>query len=472
MVPDVAKKGHSFKGAFAYYLHDKKRDGEASRMTADRVQIVGFRNLATDDPETARRVMIATATQAAQLKQAAGKRAGAPGKAGPVYAYSLAWHADEAARINPAEMVRAADATLRELGAAHLQAVIVCHTDTAHPHVHIVVNRVDPATGILHGFQNDFRKLDAWALAYRKARGEEHLYCPARAQKAAERAGQTMQPARQREPANTNTKRPGMAFPMAATGLREKGADLARRSAAMKLRQKTEWRELSATYKATREAAYGSAAARRAASWEQLKADYRPHWRDLYRRQTAERKTFNRLGLVAAGITAWKASAPERGEALDRSWLRAAFTFLVSRNAREAALQRGQTREQRALGTTMKRAGDDAWRRIKADRGDELDAARRAFLARRAEIVARHDQETRANRQDWRDLAAEKDSFARRPTQAEHRGELERRHFQTAGEIRAAFAETLGSRQPRQERTRSRSRSRARTRDDGPKVGE
>ena len=62
----IAAKGHSFKGAFAYYLHDK------GAQTAERVAWAETRNLAHDDPAYAQSVMIATARQAAAMKKAAG----------------------------------------------------------------------------------------------------------------------------------------------------------------------------------------------------------------------------------------------------------------------------------------------------------------------------------------------------------------------------------------------------------------
>jgi len=78
MVPDIAKKGHSFNGAFAYYLHDKRQEGEARRETAERVAWTETRNLAVASPDVARRVMIATASQADALKKAAGVKAAGP----------------------------------------------------------------------------------------------------------------------------------------------------------------------------------------------------------------------------------------------------------------------------------------------------------------------------------------------------------------------------------------------------------
>lgn len=173
MVPDVAKAGHSFNGAFAYYLHDKRQDVAAAHpVTAERVEWTETRNLVTDDPETVRRVMIATAYSVDELKAAAGVKASGRKSTAHVYAYSLAWHPDEAATLDRAEMVRAADQSLKVLGAEGHQALIVCHRDRTHPHVHVIVNRVDPATGKMLPTSNDFRKLSDWANAYERERGQ------------------------------------------------------------------------------------------------------------------------------------------------------------------------------------------------------------------------------------------------------------------------------------------------------------
>ena len=62
MVPDIAGTGHSFKGALAYYLHDKRASDALPQLSSnERVAWTETRNLATDDMHTAQRVMIATA---------------------------------------------------------------------------------------------------------------------------------------------------------------------------------------------------------------------------------------------------------------------------------------------------------------------------------------------------------------------------------------------------------------------------
>ena len=71
--------GHSFKGAMAYYLHDKRKDGqEAHPTTSDRVAFTETRNMMEVGPHTATRIMIGTAAQADELKREAGIKAGTP----------------------------------------------------------------------------------------------------------------------------------------------------------------------------------------------------------------------------------------------------------------------------------------------------------------------------------------------------------------------------------------------------------
>jgi hypothetical protein len=53
MVPAITEGGRSFKGAALYYLHDKRKPGEAERLTSERVAWTHTLNLATDDPDRA-----------------------------------------------------------------------------------------------------------------------------------------------------------------------------------------------------------------------------------------------------------------------------------------------------------------------------------------------------------------------------------------------------------------------------------
>ena len=165
MVPKIAKKGTSFKGAGAYYLHDKKAD------TSERVEFTHTLNLATDNPALAIKMMAYTAMHQQQLK-AANDDVVATGRKlkSPVYCYSLAWAPEETP--TQTEMIDAARQTLDKLGLSEHEVLLVAHNDEPHKHIHVIVNRVHPETGLAAKLKLDRLKLSTWAEKYEKAQGE------------------------------------------------------------------------------------------------------------------------------------------------------------------------------------------------------------------------------------------------------------------------------------------------------------
>lgn len=167
------KAGMSFKGAMAYYMHDRMEPGDIKhRTSSDRIEWTSMRNLATERAEVATAVMVATAKDANRLKQQAGVKASGRKAKTPVKTFALSWHPDEAASLDRAEMERAANGALKTIGMENHQAIIICHNDTRHPHVHVVVNRVNPENGKLAKCgPNENRALDRWAYEYERDRG-------------------------------------------------------------------------------------------------------------------------------------------------------------------------------------------------------------------------------------------------------------------------------------------------------------
>lgn len=163
MVPKIAKRGASFKGAAAYYLHDKEA------TTRHRVAFNHTWNLPTEEPDLAWRYMAYTAKHATVLKDEAGVAATGRKLQKPVYTVSLAWAPDE--KPDTAEMVRAAESALKALGLQKCQTLLIAHNDEPHPHVHLMVNLVDPDTGKVRDPGLDKRKLSRWAEAYEKEQG-------------------------------------------------------------------------------------------------------------------------------------------------------------------------------------------------------------------------------------------------------------------------------------------------------------
>jgi hypothetical protein len=177
MVPKLHAKGTSFKGAAAYLLHDK---GAAS---SGRVAWVETVNLATNNPQAAWRVMAMTAMDAARLKEQAGvKKTGRTSKDAVLH-LTLAWSPDQKPdRKDMAEFARRAIAALK---ADDRQAMIICHTDEKHPHVHILLNRVSPTDGRMLSSSKEKVALSEIALAYEKESGA--ILCKERAVNAEKR---------------------------------------------------------------------------------------------------------------------------------------------------------------------------------------------------------------------------------------------------------------------------------------------
>ena len=180
MICKLHRSGGSFRGAVAYCL-DAARDREprpdAPSGERSRVAWTETVNLATDDARVAARQMAATVTYAAELKELADVGAGGRRLEKPVAHYSLSWAPDERPPTQ-AKMVTAARASLRALGLADHQAVLVAHRDGTTPHVHVVANRVSVEDGRAASLSQSRLKLSRWAEAYERQQGR--IRCPRR----------------------------------------------------------------------------------------------------------------------------------------------------------------------------------------------------------------------------------------------------------------------------------------------------
>jgi len=121
-----SSSGRAFGGLIRYLLHGR------SGMEHSRVAWTMQRNLALDDPERAAVLMRATAAQNHRVEQ-------------PVYHLVVAF--DPSDRPSPDVIRQVVDRLLDELRLKEHQILIVAHRDRAHPHLHMVVNRVHPETG-------------------------------------------------------------------------------------------------------------------------------------------------------------------------------------------------------------------------------------------------------------------------------------------------------------------------------------
>ena len=173
-----AGRGHSFKALAAYLLNPKDD-------AAERVAWFGIENVGTDNPHMAARVMAATAKNADAIKARAGTgRAGRKSEHGAVLHLVMSWAEDETPTAEHQQ--QAARDLLGALGMDKAQAVLAAHDDNGKPHVHLMVNLIDPETGKQFSLSNDQRRMSDWALAYEKAHGG--VRCQQRADNAERRA--------------------------------------------------------------------------------------------------------------------------------------------------------------------------------------------------------------------------------------------------------------------------------------------
>lgn len=141
MIGKVVKPGKGF-GGLTRYLMLGARDETSD---ANRVAWSATRNLAATEPARASALMKATAAKSKKVKA-------------PVYHMVISWRRDE----QPADSVmeQVADTLCADLGLEDYQRLYVAHDDTGHRHVHIVINRVHPETGVAWRMSQDYRRIE------------------------------------------------------------------------------------------------------------------------------------------------------------------------------------------------------------------------------------------------------------------------------------------------------------------------
>ena len=166
MVPNISKRGHSFKGVTAYLMHDPDH-----AATSERVVWTQTCNLHTDDVEQAARYMAWTDMNRPE-------QAGRTATAGNVYHFSLSWAPGE--EPSDDHMRETAQAAMAHLGLHDHQYYMVAHDDKDYRHLHITGNLVHPETGKIASVYQDRKKLDRFAYDYEQTHG---IQCENRARK-------------------------------------------------------------------------------------------------------------------------------------------------------------------------------------------------------------------------------------------------------------------------------------------------
>lgn len=132
--------GKGFRGLLSYL--ETGKDGKQT----DRIDWVESRNLGTERLDVAGRVMAATARDSVRTEK-------------PVFHFSISFDPNDP--VNREVMRNVADGVLRDLQLDRHQVLIVAHKDTAHRHMHVVVNRVHPEEARAWKPSHTKRKIEA-----------------------------------------------------------------------------------------------------------------------------------------------------------------------------------------------------------------------------------------------------------------------------------------------------------------------
>jgi len=405
MVPAITEGGRSFKGAALYYLHDKRKPGEAERLTSDRVAWAHTLNLATDDPERAWRIMADTAMSQAELKAAAGEKATGRKLTKPVHAYSLAWHPEQ--RVDKETMLAAALESIKTQELEGYQAIIVAHEDEPQQHVHVLINRVHPDTGKAATLSNCKLKLSQWAEGYEKQQGK--VYCQKRVENnERRRQGEAVrEPRKPRHQYEVEAGNDSLSFDFIKSNQQQKDAALSELGRTIQQSHAKQWAELKRVYAAGRTKIYERDRAAKSKIVDDVKDRHKARWRMLFQTQKMEMRALTRredsfLSRLFNGLSMLS-------EIRQKHDSRLMIMFaLMTRKGQVEALETRHENERKALMQEIRDVTKTAQKQVVVETGAKLAELRRAFLQQCASLRETQDKQQAEQRDRWKVRNAER----------------------------------------------------------------
>ena len=306
------------------------------------------------------------------------------------------------------------------------------------PHVHVVLNRVNPDHGKMLDLWKYQTNLSKWALGYEQERGK--VLCNERVNNWREREKGQVFSADKWEPwhqfkqandlknANDNPAREMYAEQKA------KDAELAAKGEAMHTRHSQEWKNLSANYHAEKNRIYGrfSKEGKQAPSSpdpvrsakgkpqtpfqkaaSEIRDQFKPLWVELYKSQAKEKASFkakeaNIRGKIENAIEAVR-KARERDPYSSVGFISMAFNYLTSSSAREQALNAAHSTAKQHLRSAEKAEVKSAFEGIRKQRQDALQKHRDRFGMDRETLKEKQDQERSDLRGAWKQRKTERE---------------------------------------------------------------
>jgi hypothetical protein len=380
MVPKVAGTGSSFKGAGLYYLHDKKSE------TRERVAFTHTENLPTLDPDKALKCMAYTALRQQELKARAGGSTKGRKLENPVYCYSLSWAPGE--DPSQEEMITVAKESLAALGLAEHETLLVGHNDEPHPHIHVIVNRVHPETGIAAKLSKDFLTLSKWAEGYERSQGK--IRCEQRVENnALRKQGEFVKDRHSKREAEYLRWRIERVSDVADKRVMEGKVIYDRFDAERdRLRQAKE-RDVDALRKRTAEA-------------------NRTLWRDLFAIQKQERERLaaaqkNSFGRLRFFISTHRPDFRDRGKSARLELLKGAFTAFIGSKRQFERLDEKQKADRIKFGGKLNERAAPMVRRVEERHKPALEELRRRQGEELYELRMRQSRESQKEAREFKE---------------------------------------------------------------------
>lgn len=408
MVPKLHKRGSSFKGAAAYLLHDKGR-----ATTSERVAWTQSHNLALDDPELCWRIMAATAMDQDRLKQQAGIKATGRKSDQPVLHLTLSWHPEEKATLTPDEMRHAAKGAIRALGAEYHQALMIAHKDEEHPHLHILLNRVNPADGRMLPSSKEKLNLSRWAEEYERDRGK--IFCEERvANNEARQRGKYTRGTKDQHRRLFEEIRSGLKVSndnkdfAAELRKRQKEIDheLSEKGRAQAKAHKEQWQALTAELMARKQAERERSDVLKARMMAQIHAAREREKQTLQKRHDLERVRFMRQESSVAGRMHNAADALKdvfsTHTKSEKAIIGRAFDIVATKRGRAEALEKRHQSELNRVDARYRGIEQEAGLRVREIMRLRIQQARCEFLAKRGKLIEAQEKDRKSLRKEWR----------------------------------------------------------------------
>lgn len=409
MVPKLHPKGSSFAGAAAYLLHDKDR-----ASSSERVEWTQTRNIASDNPHVAWKIMVATSLDQGRLKEQAGISNTGRKSSKHVLHLTLSWHPEQ--QPTKEQMLEAADGALGALKASDRQALIVAHNDEDHSHIHLLINRVSPNDGRLLSSSNDRLALSQWAEQYEREGGK--IYCDERVLNNRLRDGGNYVKGERNVPRHIfeALARDGSNDNDVTLSVRveeqKKDRALALKGRNMTKQHNAAWSKLDSQFQQRKRDIAATLKKGLSKAEAKIVEEMRPEWKALFRRQDAEKRTFDALekslfGRTSNMVRTIKVSSQHLGGD-ETGILRRSFGILTNAGARLQFFEKAQARARSELAAKKARKLAESTDALKTLRDEKLGQARRLFLAERKLLFKRQEAERDGLKADWKQRNAER----------------------------------------------------------------